>query len=120
MRCDIEAIDLIPIVSYIILRGKCRYCGQKSRSLHYCRNAERTAIPGGFPPVWADIVLVGWYIAMPAFDCFAFIDAEHRIIPDRFNIALAVAGLIMTISGEEAELMSRVIGIFAISVPSLQ
>jgi leader peptidase (prepilin peptidase)/N-methyltransferase len=116
----LKLIDLIPIVSYIILRGKCRYCGAKIPFRYtIVEMLNGLLYLAAFHRYGLTLYSLGWYIAMPALIALAFIDAEHRIIPDRFNIALAVAGLIMTISGEEAELMSRVIGIFAISVPFL-
>ena len=31
----LEFIDLIPIVSYIFLKGKCRYCGKKIRIRYF-------------------------------------------------------------------------------------
>lgn len=115
---SLKLIDLVPVISYIFLRGKCRYCGAKI-SFRY---TFVELLSGGlyiavFHRFGLTFYSLGWYIAVPALIAIAFIDAEHRIIPDSFNIVLAIAGSIMAISGEGASLLSRVIGIFSVSVP---
>lgn len=117
---QLKIIDLIPVVSYIVLRGKCRYCGAKIPFRYTIVELLNGLLyMAVFIRYGLTLYSLGWYVAVSALIALAFIDAEHRIIPDRFNIVLAVAGLIMAISGEKADLLSRVIGVFSVSVPFL-
>ena len=87
--------DLIPLLSYLLLRGKCRYC--------------RAAIPARLPLVevgtallflllWHHYGLSAQLAPALAFACFfiviSVIDLEHRLIPNRVVYpAIAVAFL---------------------------
>ena len=88
-RCEkeISFYDNIPIISYLVLMGKCRYC--------------KTAIPIRYPLVealtgifaMASVVAFGPTVhALVAFAFIAtlivvaFIDLDHRIIPDRISL----------------------------------
>jgi len=109
--------DLIPVVSYLLLRGACRHCRNK------------------IPPKYPLIELLNgvcWLLAYRAtgFDpqtmitalllsvliVIAFIDAEHMIIPDSLNyiILLLAAPYILAAGGET--LLTHIIGFFAVSV----
>jgi leader peptidase (prepilin peptidase)/N-methyltransferase len=112
--------DLIPVLSFILLKGKCRNCGEKI-SWQYIVVELLTGLLylAAYHQYGLTLYSFGWYIALPVLIAIAFIDAEHRIIPDSLNIALAVAGLLMLLSGYGATITSRVIGIFSVSVPFL-
>jgi len=90
----ISWFDNIPLLSYLLLRGKCRSCGEKI-SLRY--------------PV---IELISGLLSVLAFWCFglsiwyliyygflsalftaSIIDLEHRLIPDEISIGGAVLGV---------------------------
>jgi leader peptidase (prepilin peptidase)/N-methyltransferase len=112
--------DLVPLFSYVWLKGRCRYCGSRISAgyplvelingLLYVAVLHRFGI---------GLMALGWFIAMPVLICVAFIDAAHRIIPDRFPVLLALSGVLMVLSGEKPDIFSRVIGIFSVSVPFL-
>lgn len=112
--------DLVPFFSYLFLKGKCRYCGSKI-SFRY----PFVELLNGILyilVVWkygVSFLSLGWLIAIPALICVAFIDAEHKIIPDRFHIVLICAALIMAISERGPDIVTRLIGGFAVSVPFL-
>ena len=96
-RCDhcatnIAAYDLIPIVSFILLKGKCRACGRKIGALPLI--FEVTAILVGtfpilfLPPIQAVGAAVFSWLLLP----LVFLDWRHFWLPDRLLILLAIAG----------------------------
>src|SRR4051812_41804093 len=83
-RKPIAWYDNIPVLSYLILGGKCRFC-EKKISLRYPVIELLTAllfvaarVHSGWSPL---LILRDWpFLAMLV--AIAFIDLEHRIIPD--------------------------------------
>ena len=119
----IKPYDLIPIISYIILGGKCRDCKTKI----FNRYPLVELITGiGFVFLYyhfgASYYFV-FYIALYSALCaLSFIDFEHRIIPDGIVLFLLTAGILFNITRniinfEPTVLISAVAGFFAASVP---
>lgn len=80
--------DLIPVVSYLVHRGRCRYCGAKLSPVH--------VIAEIISAVLFAAVLLKFDISLQALEYVLFVcllmacsfaDLEGRIIPDRFIIA---------------------------------
>lgn len=80
--------DLIPVVSYIVHRGRCRYCGAKLSIVHVIAEAVSAVLFAA--------VLLKFDISLQALEYMIFVclllvcsfaDLEGRIIPDRFIIA---------------------------------
>lgn len=97
--CDkpIKWYDNIPILSYIILGGKCRNCKCRISPRYMLVEAANMLLWLGcallFAPTslpWAVISSIACSVLL----CIAFIDLEHMIIPDRFQVILLVLGLI--------------------------
>lgn len=85
--------DNIPILSYIFLRGRCRFC-QGKISIQYLLveliNALLTLfLFMKFGPTFAFLVLFLFCCAMVV---ITFIDLEHQIIPDVISLPGIVAG----------------------------
>lgn len=90
--------DLIPILSYVLLRGKCRYCGTKISP----RYILVELISGlyfalvfyffGFS-FFTFKSLIFFSLLLPVF----FIDLEHMIIPDIISIPGIFIGLILSL-----------------------
>lgn len=92
----IKWYDNIPVLSYLILRGKCRGCGSKI-SIQYpvvelmvALLFLATYLKFGFS--WVLVVRDWPFVA--SLVAIAFIDLKHRIIPDEFSIGGTVLGLI--------------------------
>ncbi|MFZ4856207.1 MAG: prepilin peptidase [Desulfuromonadaceae bacterium] len=93
--CQIRWYDNIPVVSYLLLRGKCRGCGTHI-SLQYplveLLNGVLTLFLFlRFGPTPAFAVL---FLFCSALVVITFIDIEHQIIPDEISLSGIVIGFI--------------------------
>ena len=96
-RCDyrIRWYDNIPLVSYLLLWGKCRGCGSHI-SLQYplvelLNGLLTLALFLRFGPTLAFLVL---FLFCSALVVITFIDLEHQIIPDEISLPGIVIGFI--------------------------
>ena len=88
--------DLVPLVSYLLSRGRCRYCGGAIGRFHPAVELAAlavagwavTAVPGAL--LWPTCLL-GWILL-----ALSWIDARHMILPDLLTLPLIVAGLLVT------------------------
>jgi len=112
-RCGVpvKPYDNIPVLSWLLLRGHCRSCGEPISVRYPLVEAATGALCVGAVLVHhsaAAIVLSLLLIALtvPA----AVIDLEHRIIPNRITgvgaVLALVAGLALDPSGEPARLIA--------------
>src|SRR5476651_1284259 len=89
--------DNIPVLSWLILRGRARCCGRPFSArypfVELLTGALFLACWLRMPPLAA---VCGW-IFLGSLVCGTFIDLDHMIIPDGFTIGLAIAGLILSI-----------------------
>ena len=104
--------DNIPILSYIMLRGRCRQCGTHI-SFRY------TAVEAANMLLWTLCALlfadnIGWMVlsavSVSVCICIAFVDLEHTEIPDRFQVALALPAIAAVCFDTAAPFWSHLIG----------
>lgn len=99
-RCDacdraLAPRDLVPVLSALAARGRCRMCGAAIDPFHRCVELVSGAIgalaltllPGTAGWLWA---LFGWLL-LP----LILLDARQFWLPDRLNLLLAAAGLLL-------------------------
>ncbi|HEX7741293.1 MAG TPA: prepilin peptidase, partial [Sphingobium sp.] len=104
------AIDLVPMVSALAQRGRCRSCGAGIDPLHG-RIEVGCAIIGalawGFAPGLAGLgwALLGWLLLT-----LAVLDWRHLWLPDALTLPLAFLGLTLGLWVTGPLLMDRVIG----------
>lgn len=115
------ALDLIPVFSYLFLRGRCRYCKTK-----FGARDTYVELLGG---LLAGFCL--WYYRwdlkqMLLTFCFycvltvvALIDADTMEIPDGCHIAILIIGIVACVCSGNIGLLQRGIGALCISVPML-
>ena len=118
MTCgyELQWYDLVPVFSYILLRGRCRKCGAKL-SLQY------PLIEGMNGALYVIIFLANGWNYLSAVYCLltsalivlSVIDWRTFEIPDEINLFIAVLGVLATIADNERWL-SHLIGMFAVSV----
>lgn len=92
----IPAYDNIPFLSYIILKGKCRFCKQKI-PLRYLIVELLTAIIFVvlFERYGLSYDFFFYMVLVCALIVAAFIDIQHRIIPDEISIGGMILGCLL-------------------------
>jgi len=89
--------DNIPILSWLVLRGRARCCGRQF-SFRYPAVELLTAVL--FVVCWLQhppaVAVCGW-IFLSCLIAATFIDLDHFIIPDVFTIGLAVVGVMLSL-----------------------
>ena len=108
--------DNIPVVSYCILGGKCRGCGEHISfryTLVELLNAVTWVLCVAFfwntDPVYACIAALICSVGI----CIAFIDLEHMLIFDRFQIMMLVLGAVSIPFDKNVVWYSHLIGMAA-------
>ncbi len=110
---------LIPVLSYIFLRGKCGHCGERI-SPRYAAVELLTAFLFAISAYWFGIIYleiaVIYAIFFAVLVVIAFIDIDTMEIPDRLHIIIAILALPKMIIYPE-EIVTMIIGAFAVSIP---
>ena len=112
-KYELHWYDNIPVLSYLMLGGKCRKC-KTHISFRY------TAVELANTLLWLLCVFLFWEKSIPlaciyiivlsVFICVFFIDLEHQIIFDRFQIILLVLGVASIFFDKDFGWLSHVIG----------
>lgn len=109
----LSPLDLVPILSALVFRGRCRTCGARIDPIHgrmewACAFIGALAL-GMMPDIggigWA---LFGWLLLM-----LAVLDWRHFWLPDAMTLPLAFFGLTIGLWSTDAMLADRVIGAVA-------
>ena len=114
-HCDscgkvLGAAELVPILSWFLVRGKCRHCGAPidRRLLAIEIGAALiglTAILAHPLPAAMFTAVFGWWLFL-----LAALDIEHQWLPDRLTLPLIPAGLLAGWAGIGPPLADRLIG----------
>ncbi len=115
-RCNrlIKAIDNIPVISYLILRGRCRACKQPISIRYPLVEAASGAASAflawhfGFAPATILAAVLTW-----ALICLAMIDFDQRFLPDDITLPFLWLGLAVNLFGVFADIYSSVSGVIA-------
>lgn len=115
-RAQIAAYDNLPVLSWLLLRGRCRNCGERI-SARYPAVELLTAISFAAivaaRGVDAELVVLLPFAAMLV--AVAGIDLDHRIVPNRIVVPAAVYGIAASAlvrAGELPELLIAGAGAF--------
>lgn len=110
----ISALENIPVISYLILRGRCRGC-QASISVRYPLIEALTGLLSavvawhfGFNWACFGALLLTW-----ALIALTFIDVDEQLLPDSITLPLLWLGLFFNLFGSFTDLQSAVIGALA-------
>jgi leader peptidase (prepilin peptidase) / N-methyltransferase len=107
---NLGVLDLVPILSWSLARGRCRYCGAGVTALY--TGIELGAIALALwaatitegPLLWASCLL-GWCLLT-----LAVIDARDGLLPDALTLPLLLLGLAFAAVGGTEAVEARVIG----------
>lgn len=86
-------IDLVPLVSWLTSRGRCRHCGARVSVLYPGVELAALAVS-----IWAATVVDGWLLWASSILgwsllALAVIDWRHKLLPDGLTLPLIVLGL---------------------------
>lgn len=102
--------DLVPLLSFVALRGRCRHCLERIAAFHWlielaALGVALWAVVAGRPDtVIADCVL-GWTLL-----ALAWIDAETMLLPDSLTLPLLLAGFAEAWLLDPSTLLDRAVG----------
>ncbi|MCL6560417.1 MAG: prepilin peptidase, partial [Firmicutes bacterium] len=86
--------DLLPVISYLLLKGRCRRCGAPIAPRYLFVELLTACVFAWFYAVFGLTPLLGKYLLLASLLIAAsFIDLEHYLIPDRLVAAGFLGGL---------------------------
>jgi leader peptidase (prepilin peptidase)/N-methyltransferase len=110
--CDTQlaSYDNLPVLSWLLLRGRCRNCGAKI-SVRYPLVEALTAClfvavglkVDGVGELWPGLVLVSVLVLVAA------IDIEHRIVPNRILAPAALTALLLWLLADPDRVLENLI-----------
>lgn len=107
----IKPLDMVPILSWILLRGKCRYCRQKI-SLRY--SLVELLIGVLFILVYRvygyNIITLYYLLLVSLLLIITFIDLDYYIIPDELIIFGSIVAVIFNILGKGISIKDSLLG----------
>jgi len=108
---QIGALENIPILSYLIQKGRCKGCG-KAISPRYPLVEALTGVLFGYA-AWhfgASLATAGALLFIAAMIALTFIDFDTQLLPDDLTLPLVWAGLLINLNGTFTTLSNAVIG----------
>lgn len=117
-HAKIAAYDNIPLISWLVLRGKCRHCGQPIPMRYFW-----VELSGGVAALWCAHHYDFGPMMVPAFAmaailiAIALIDWEKMIIPNGLVVALIVPAVATYFLTGTPALTARLMGVFIVSLP---
>ena len=116
-NCGVEIAnrDNVPVIGWIMLRGRCRSCGARISPRYPLLELSSAVLFSGaflvYESIWVALAVAFLLVLMPAITA---IDIEHRIIPNRLMypalIAFPVYLTIARLFGAPVDLLRMVLG----------
>ena len=113
-KAPIKPYDNIPVVSWLLLRGKCRNCGARISARYPLVEALTAALYaavvlrfGADSDVWLPLVFVTALVPI------TFIDLDRQIIPDKITGPAAVLGAVLVVVTRTDDIAEHVIAALA-------
>ena len=107
----IRAFDNLPLLSWLLLRGRCRDCGAAISArypiVELLTALLSVAVIAALGPTWAGLAGLALTWALIA---GSGIDLDHKLLPDQITLPLVWAGLLLNVNGLFVDLESAVIG----------
>jgi len=103
--CDriIGARDNVPVLSWILLRARCRHCGAPISALYPLTELATAGLFVGaalaFDRILVQVMMAAFLAVMLA---IALIDVQHRIIPNRITYPALAAFAVVVVAGDLA------------------
>jgi leader peptidase (prepilin peptidase)/N-methyltransferase len=107
---SLTARDMVPLLSWIATRGRCRHCGHRlgwfypAVELAALAAAAVALIFDRGLAAWLDALLGWWLLTL------AWIDLRRWLLPDVLTLPLVLAGLAAALALAPSELLGRALG----------
>ena len=115
-RChtSIRVRENLPLLSYFLLRGRCRHCGEKIS----WRYPLVEALSGGFAvglflKFGLTLSLFSFFAFSAALLVITFIDLDHRIIPDVISLPGIGIGFLLSFFHPSISVLESLLGVVA-------
>lgn len=102
--------DLIPVVSWLFLRGRCRRCDRPIDPFYPVIEIAALGVA-----IWSTMILSGWLVWVScllgwSLLCLSAIDARHFILPNILTLSLAAGGFIVAVLLDQTKVPDHLIG----------
>ncbi|MDB6090002.1 MAG: methyltransferase [Gammaproteobacteria bacterium] len=101
-KAPITALQNIPVLSYLFLRGRCANCGTRISARYPAIEALTgilsAAVAWKFGFGWPTLaaLLLTWFLV-----ALTFIDVDHQLLPDNLTLPLLWIGLLLSLWGPQ-------------------
>lgn len=115
---QLSGLDMVPVFSWLFLKGHCRYCGGNISSRY-----TWIELLGGCMALLCvyktgyNLAAVTEFVFLGMLTVVAFVDIDTCEIPDGFNLAILIIGVISIVTMPGLSLAERLIGMISISLP---
>ena len=93
-RTTITAVDNVPVLSWFLLRGKCRHCAATISVRYPLVELASATLPVVVVNVWgANWHAASYYVLLMALLALALIDFDKLLLPDQITLPLLWLGL---------------------------
>ncbi len=103
--------DNIPLLSYLVRRGRCRVCGARFSARYFWVELLTAAIAVLLPIQFGlTLATLGYFVFAAALIVITFIDVDHRIIPDVISLPGTLLGLLLSVFSPQVTFWESLIG----------
>ncbi|MEG0292333.1 MAG: prepilin peptidase [Anaerovoracaceae bacterium] len=114
----LRGLDLIPVISYFKLNGKCRHCGCDISSrypwVEFLGGAA--AVLSVFEFFVTPKAIIA-FLVLSVLIVITYIDIDIQEIPDRLNLSIFLLGVASIFVTDDVVIGSRLIGFVAVALP---
>lgn len=108
----IAAGDLIPLLSYIRLKGRCRFCGNKISPLYpFIELLTGLLFAAVYLRFGHTVLLYKVLFLIPVFITITIIDLQHYIIPDKLTVLALAGGVVLNVLTRDLTFVSSLLGL---------
>jgi len=108
----VEARDLIPLLSYIRLKGRCSFCGNKISPLYpFIELLTGLLFAAVYLRFGHTVLLYKVLFLIPVFVAITIIDLQHYIIPDKITVFTLAGGVVLNVFTRDLTLVSSLLGL---------
>jgi leader peptidase (prepilin peptidase)/N-methyltransferase len=106
--------DNLPVLSFVLLRGRCRVCGVRISPLYPTVELLTGALAVAlWMRLGTTLAFAGYFLFAAALVTITFIDLDHRIIPDVISLPGIVVGLAVSFVSPLVTPLGALLGVLA-------